>query len=60
MKLNPPPLGRKRRRLILIKIYVIPNENELAYGGKTVETFSQGVNDKFNHRETYGYGEMYV
>ena len=40
-------------------MYAIPNENELAYGGTTVETFSQGVNDKFNHRETYGYGEMY-
>ena len=57
--LKPSSLRRKRRRLILIKMYPIPNENELAYGGTTVETFSQVVIDKFNHRETYGYEEMY-
>ena len=41
-------------------MHAIPNENALAYSGTTVETFSQGVNDKFNYRKTYGNGEMYV
>ena len=41
-------------------MHAIPNENALAHSGTTVETFSQGVNDKFNYRKIYGNGEMYV